>query len=444
MAMSINLLNRFGRTGIAVLAVWLLTLDTALAMPPIQHWQTANGARVYYVPAPELPMVDIRVVFAAGSAHDADLPGLASMTNGLLDKGAAGLTANDIAARLEGLGAELGSGSLRDMAWVSLRSLSDAGLFEPALKVLQQVLGEPDFNERDFDRERERTLVSLREDEQSPSTIAGYRFYRAVFGQHPYATRPVGDKASLQRMTLEDIRGYHEKYYVAGNAVIAIVGDVDRKAAERLAQRVAGALRDGEPAPALPAVASLADASEEFIFHPSTQTHVRMGAPGMRRGDPDYFPLYVGNHILGGGGLVSRLNEEIREKRGLSYSVYSYFSPMAQDGPYILGLQTRNDQVGEGLEVMQATLNTFHAEGPTEKELVAAKKNITGGFPLRVDSNSKIVEYLAMIGFYKLPLDYLETFNDRVEAVTRAQIRDAFQRRVPLDNMATVIVGGKK
>jgi zinc protease len=226
--------------------------------------------------------------------------------------------------------------------------------------------------------------------------------------------------------------------------VIAIVGDADRKAAERLAERIAGALDDGKAAPAVPVVAALEGPFEERNFHPSTQTHVRMGAPGMRRGDPDYFPLYVGNHILGGGGLVSRLNEEIREKRGLSYSVYSYFSPMAQDGPYVFGLQTRNDQLDEALEVMRDTLKTFHEEGPTQEELVAARKNITGGFALRVDSNSKIVEYLAMIGFYGLPLDYLETFNTRVEAVTREQIRAAFRRRVPVDNMTTVIVGGEK
>jgi zinc protease len=167
-----------------------------------------------------------------------------------------------------------------------------------------------------------------------------------------------------------------------------------------------------------------------------------MGAPGMRRGDPDYFPLYVGNHVLGGGGLVSRLNEEIREKRGLSYSVYSYFNPMEQNGPYLLSLQTRNDQVDEALDVMRDTLKTYVEKGPTEKELVAAKKNITGGFALRIDSNSKILDYLVVIGFYGLPLDYLEVFNDRVMAVTREQIVDAFQRRVLPDTLSTVIVGG--
>ena len=168
-----------------------------------------------------------------------------------------------------------------------------------------------------------------------------------------------------------------------------------------------------------------------------------MGAPGMRRGDPDYFPLYVGNHVLGGGGLVSRLHEEVREQRGLSYSVNSYFSPMEQNGPYLLSLQTRNDQVDEALAVMRETLEEFVDKGPTEKELIASKKNITGGFPLRIESNSKILDYITMIGFYDLPLDYLETFNASVMAVTREQIVDAYQRRVSPDTMVTIIVGGE-
>ena len=163
----------------------------------------------------------------------------------------------------------------------------------------------------------------------------------------------------------------------------------------------------------------------------------------MRRGDPDYFTLYVGNHILGGSGLVSRMSKEIREKRGLSYSASSYFSPMEQNGPYLLSLQTRNDQTDAALAVLRDTLKEFIKDGPTDAELEAAKKNITGGFALRVDSNSKILDYLVVIGFYGLPLDYLDTFNANIMAVTREQIVDAFRRRVSPDSMATVIVGGE-
>ncbi|MEN8108264.1 MAG: pitrilysin family protein [Pseudomonadota bacterium] len=428
--------------GIAALLCGLAGSAAVQAMPAIQHWQTENGAQVYYVPAPELPIVNVRVVLQAGSVRDGEVPGLAQMTGLLLDMGADGMSANDIAEQLESLGAELDTGALRDMAWVSLRSLSDAGHLDPAVEVMARVLGKPDFNQRDLERERQRSLVALRRSDQQPSKIAGYRFFEAVYGEHPYATRPIGNADSLKAMTRKQIRAFYQQYYVARNAVIAIVGDLERKAAEQLAAKLAGAMAAGERAAAVPPVAALEAAIDEYIAHPSTQTHVRMGAPGMRRGDPDYFPLYVGNHILGGGGLVSRLFREVREDRGLSYSVNSYFSPMAQDGPYIFSLQTRNDQTDEALQVMRATLMDFHDNGPTEAELVASKKNITGGFPLRIDSNSKIVEYLALIGFYDLPLDYLDTFNGKVMAVTREQISDAYQRRVPLGRMATIIVGG--
>jgi zinc protease len=178
------------------------------------------------------------------------------------------------------------------------------------------------------------------------------------------------------------------------------------------------------------------------IDFPSSQTHVYLGQPGMRRGDPDYFPLYVGNHILGGSGLVSLLMHEVREKRGLSYSTYSYFAPMAVRGPMIMGLQTKNDQAEEARGVLLDTLQRFIDEGPTDDELDAALKNITGGFPLRIDSNSDVVSYLSVIGFYDLPLDYLDRFTDRVSSVTKEQIRDAYRRRVHPQRLAMVLVGG--
>ena len=198
------------RTAAGMAACWLAGLAAAQAMPAIQHWQTGNGARVYYVPAPELPMVDVRMVFSAGSARDAGQPGLARMTNHLLDQGAAGLSANEIADTLEGLGAELDSGTLRDMAWVSLRSLSSARHFDPAVKVMGKVLAQPDFRKPDFKRERERALVSLRHSEQQPSSVANYRFYAAVYGEHPYATRPIGTAESLQAMTVKDLHAFHD------------------------------------------------------------------------------------------------------------------------------------------------------------------------------------------------------------------------------------------
>ncbi len=166
-----------------------------------------------------------------------------------------------------------------------------------------------------------------------------------------------------------------------------------------------------------------------------------MGAPGIRRDDPDYFPLFVGNYILGGGGFVSRITEEVRSKRGLAYSAYSYFSPLKERGPFVIGLQTRRDQAAEALAVVRATLKEFLAKGPTADELKKAQQNIVGGFALRIDSNRKILDYLGAIGFYRLPLTYLDDFVPNVEKVTLADIRNAFARRVDPDHMVTVIVG---
>lgn len=427
----------------SLLLLCLSAIPVAHAMPDIQHWVTDNGVRVYFVPAPELPMVDVNVTFAAGSVRDDGQPGLARMTNTLLDMGAAGLSAHEIAIRIESLGAELGTNSVREMASVSLRSLSDKAHLEPALGILADVITRPNFDKKDFERERGRKLVGIRRSEQSPSTVADYTFFQSVYGGHPYAHRVSGTEESVKALKLDAVKAFYKHYYVARNAVVSIVGDLDRRAAEALVEQIIGTLPEGKRAAELPPVPVLKQAEEERILHPSTQTHVRMGAPGMHRGDPDYFPLYVGNHVLGGGGLVSRLHEEVREQRGLSYSVNSYFSPMEQDGPYLLSLQTRNDQVDEALAVMRKTLQDFVDKGPTEDELVAAKKNITGGFPLRIASNSGIISHLNMIGFYGLPLDYLDTFNDKVTAITQQQINDAFQRRVSPETMVTVIVGGE-
>lgn len=421
--------------------LYLLSLSPAAAAPAIQHWQTSNGAEVYFVPAGELPMVDVQIVFDAGAARDGDRPGVARLTNALLDDGAGSLDADAIAERLEGLGAELSTHSHRDMAVVSLRSLSDEQHLDPALETLALILRSPSFPAEALERERRRLLVALQSEQQSPGDIASRTFYRAIYRDHPYAGHPLGTPESLRDLGRGDVQSHHRRYYVARNAVVAVVGALERSQVEALVERLTAELPAGEAAPALPEVEPLKQARQIHKEHPSTQTHVRAGQPGMSRDDPDYYPLYVGNHVLGGSGLVSRISEEIREKRGLSYSAYSYFTPMRAQGPYTLGLQTRNEQTAEALRVLRDTLETFIEEGPTAAELSASKKNITGGFPLRLSSNRKIVNNLAMIGFYGLPLDYLDRFPARVEAVSLEDIRDAFRRRVHPGRMVTVTVG---
>jgi len=420
----------------------LLGGTAAFAGLQIQHWTTGNGAHVYFVPAPELPMIDLRVTFDAGAARDGADGGVALLTNALLSEGAGGLDANQISERFESVGARFSNSAHRDMATIGLRSLSDGQYLEPAVETLTAIISQPEFPRDAFKRERSRMLIGLQQRKQSPGALADEAFYKAVYGTHPYAGQPSGTEKTVKALTAKKLRAFYQQYYVGRNAVIAIVGDLDRSAAEALAERIIGKLPAGKPAAQLPKVKDLAEAVEINIEHPSMQTHILIGTAGMKRGDPDFFPLYVGNHILGGSGLVARLSKEIREKRGLAYSSYSYFRPMRKKGPYTLGAQTRNASAGETLAVMRETLATFVTEGPSEEELEAAKKNITGGFPLRISSNKKIIDYIGMIGFYGLPLDYLDTFNAKVEAVTVADIKDAFQRRIHPDKMAIVMVGG--
>ncbi|VAW77334.1 FIG015287: Zinc protease [hydrothermal vent metagenome] len=422
--------------------VFAVLTSTVQALPDIKTWQTEKGAKVLFVEAPELPMVDIRLVFDAGSSRDGDQPGLASLTSGLLDQGAGGLDADTIARGLEQRGAVLGGGSQRDMAWLSLRSLVDRKLLEPSLELFGKILAKPDFPKADFEREQKRMLTGLQYEKQKPAAIAKKTFYRELFGEHPYASHPSGTEASVKSFRTSDLRNFYQRYYVARNATVVIVGKLDASQAKKIAARLADSLPEGSKPQPLPPVTTLAKPSEVFIEHPSSQSHVLVGQPGLRRKDADYFPLYVGNHILGGSGLVSRISDEIREKRGLAYSAYSYFIPMKEQGPFLLGFQTRNDQRDEALKVLRETLSTFVESGPTDKELTASKNNIISGFPLRVASNSKISGYLAVIGFYDLPLDYLNTFTKHVEAVSAEQIRDAWQRRIDPGKMVTVIVGG--
>jgi len=425
-----------------ILLLCLFFYSTVLsANLDIQTWQTDNGVKVFFVEAHEIPMVDLQVVFDAGSSRDQKKSGLAMLTSGLLNEGAAGMNADAISQNFENLGAIYGSDTGYDSSLISLRSLTDPKKLQPALINLKHVMQQPDFPEDSLERLRKQMLIGIRHKQQSPGSLAKDAFFASVYGEHPYAIPKVGTEETIQKLTREDVITFHKNYYVAANAIVAIVGDLSRKQAEQLVADITKDLPTGKKPPALPVVNALTEAKNISIDHPSSQTHILVGQPGLMRGDPDYFALYVGNHVLGGGGMVSRLFNEVREKRGLSYSAYSYFSPMKQLGPFTAGLQTKTDQTLQALTVLNEQIEEFIKNGPTEDELKASKKNITGGYPLRINSNRKIIGYLAVIGFYGLPLDYLDTFNKNVESVTIDQIKDAFKRRLTPDKFVTVMVG---
>jgi len=426
-------------TGLLILSL----AGPAGAILPIQHWETAGGARVYFVENHDLPMLDLSVEFPAGAAYDsAQKSGTAAMTNRLLQLGSDGMNEDEIARQLADVGAQLGASSETDRAGLSLRTLSSMRERRQALDIFARVLRSPSFPQDVLEREKARLIGALKEADTKPDTIASVNFYRLLYRDHPYALRSSGEVTTVETLTRDDLVSFYRRHYDRRYAVVALIGDVTRAEAEAIAEQVTRDLPHGNGAePMLPRVSGLDAGTRRFIAHPASQAHILIGTPGIRRGDPDYFPLFVGNHVLGGGGFVSRIIEEVRQKRGLAYSAYSYFSPLQRAGPFVIGMQTRREQAAEALRVVDSTLREFVANGPTEDELRDAKRNIIGSFPLRIDSNRKIHGYLALIGFYRLPLGYLEDFAGNVERVTIADIKDAFARRVDPDRIVTVVVG---
>jgi zinc protease len=412
------------------------------ATPNIQHWQSASGAKVLFVEDHDIPMLDVAVTLQAGSSFDSvDKSGVAGMTHQLLDAGSDGFSEDDISRGIADVGAQFGGGFDQDSSSVSLRTLSSAAERDKALGIMAAVLQHPLFPEAILAREKVRLIADLKEADTKPEHIAEKVLQKAVFGSHPYAMLGSGEIESVEKITVQDLRDFYQTHYQAAYAVVAIMGDATRSQAEAIAQQLTAQLPKSAAPAALPKVVLKIAASEQPIPHPATQSHILIGAPGVARGNPDYFPLYVGNYILGGGGFASRLMNEVREKKGLAYSVYSYFMPLKQPGEFQIGLQTKKEQADEALKLVRNTLANFIAKGPTKQELQAAKQNIVGGFPLRIDSNRKILGYLSVIGFYNLPLTYLDDFTHNIDKVTITQIREAFKRHIDPQAMATVIVG---
>uniref|UniRef100_Q479N1 Peptidase M16, C-terminal:Peptidase M16, N-terminal n=1 Tax=Dechloromonas aromatica (strain RCB) TaxID=159087 RepID=Q479N1_DECAR len=421
-----------------IAAIALLLTQSVFAGVKIEHWVSPSGARVYFVESRVLPMLDVQVDFAAGSMFDpVGKSGLAALTRAALDLGAGKLDETAIAEQLADIGANLTGGADTDRASVALRTLSARDKREPALDILKTVLHKPLFDAAIFEREKARTIAGLKEAMTRPDSIAGKAFWAAMYPNHPYGRQATPE--SVGTLNRDDLVAFHARYYNAANASITLVGDLSRQEAEKLAEAIASGLPKGQAA-VLPAPPEAPKGGLTQLAHPASQAHVYIGLPAVERGNPDFFPLLVGNYTLGGGGFVSRLMKEVRDQRGYAYSVYSYFAPLKQTGPFQIGLQTKRSQARDAIKVARDVLEGFLKDGPSDDELAAAKANLTGSFPLRLDSNKKILDNVAVIGFYGLPLDYLDQYQAKVQAVTADEIKQAFARRVRPESLITVTV----
>lgn len=435
-----------------ILAAWLGLMFCgvpAWAAIPIQHWTQASGAQVFLVESPSIPMLDVQIDFDAGSRRDpADQAGLASVTAAIAGKGVvaargqAALDENQLGEAWADLAASFGASAGNDRMSFSLRTLTDPALLPRVVQLAARQLGQPSWPEAVWQRERERLSAAIAESRTRPGTLAALAFDKAVFGNHPYGYETTPE--SLARIEVTDMKAFYLRHIQPCRAKVSLVGAVSRAQADALVTRLLAYLPQAASCAALasvPEVIPLAASREIRIPFRSAQAHVLIGQPGYKRSDSAFFALLVGDHILGGGSFTSRLMTEVREKRGLSYSVYSSFAPGLDAGAFTIGLQTRPDQAEEAIRVARQVLGDFVTHGPTQAELAAAKDNLIGGFPLRLDSNRKLLGNVANIAWNDLPLDYLEHWTQRVAAVTVDEIRAAFQRVLQPQRMVTVIVG---
>lgn len=433
---------RYLPRGFFPLALTLLLFPAPILSAQFETWETADGTVVFFAPAPTLPMLDVRLVFDAGSARDGRHPGLARLTNMALGFGTPELDADAVARRFESAGAQFGTTTARDMAIVSLRTLTEPDWMETALSTFTALLANPAFPEQDLARARRQTLQTLQQERQEPGAVASRRFYQLAYQDHPYAGHPTGSDASVPNLDQEKIRNFYQQHYTSGNAILAMTGDLNAQTAREISEQISAALPRGERMPGLPPVRVRSTPVIEHIPFASEQAHIFMGAPVLRRDDPDRIPLSVANHVFGGGGFTSRLFREVRNERGLAYSVSSHIRPMFAKGPFVITTQTGIDQARAALTVLQDELEHFIVNGITEEELTASQANIIGKFPLGLASNRDIAATLAMIGFYGLPLDYLETYTELVAQVSVEQAGQAVSRHLRPETMVTVIVGG--
>ncbi|MBU3600181.1 insulinase family protein [Polynucleobacter sp. 30F-ANTBAC] len=422
---------------------------SAFAGIPIQHWTHSNGAQVYLVEAKTIPMLDVQVDWFAGAVGDPDKKlGLASMTATLIDKGSKVngrlVSEADISDQLASLGASLSFSAGAEKASMRLRTLSDVQRRDALVKLASEILKAPLFDQNILMREKSRAIAAIKESNLKPEFILSKEFDRQIYGGHPFGKEATVE--TVQSIAAADIQEFYKSRYAVQDAKITIVGDIGREDADQLIDRLMSSLpKKAKVLTQAPEVKLFEKKSPDQnvikIPHAAQQAHISIGMPTITRKDPDYFPMLLGNYVLGGGGFVSRLMKEVREKRGLAYSVYSYIAPGRQVGPFVAGMQTKKDQAELAVDVMKKTIADFIDAGPTESEIEAAKNNLINGFPLRIDSNRKILDNVASIAWNDLPLDTLETWTTQMRAVTREQVIAAYKKNLDIDKLVTVVVG---
>lgn len=432
-----------------VSSIAMLLAAQAYAVLPIKEISLSNGTKAYLIQTNALPMIDIEISIDAGSRYDPkNQSGLAALTAAMLTRGiswqSGTLNEAQQADAIAELGASISASASGERTIVRARSLSKPELFNPLLQLLVASVSKPIFDQSILIREKQRVSSAIQEGDTKPEVVLQKQFRQAVFGNYPLArSSSIESIAAIQE---GDLKRFHQDFYRQDRVIVNLVGNIDHAGAKQIAEQIIGALpAKGPTIPVLPPLerSPIEPESQRVIRIPfqTQQTHIAMGMTAIPRDNPDYFPLLVGNYVLGGGGFVSRLVGEVRDKRGFAYSVFSYFQPGRDTGTFEAGLQTRNDQADQALKVLQETVARFIEDGPSEAELAAAKANLINGYPLRLDSNRKLLDNLSAITWNQLPLNTLDIWTQHVAAVKKDDVRNAFKRHLDMRRMISVLVG---
>ncbi|MFQ5960728.1 MAG: M16 family metallopeptidase [Candidatus Methylomirabilales bacterium] len=433
--------RHFLKTGLVILLIGMLLPRWADAAPLGRRAEMKNGLILLVAERRTLPMVTLQVLVKAGSYQEPkDKAGLANLTAVLLPLGTDSRTALEISEAIEFVGGGLSADASRNHSTLSLTVLKKD--LDLGLELLADVLLHPAFREVEIARKVRELKGHISQKQENPGTVASEAFAAALFGDRPYGWPVEGTEGSLDRITRKDVVDFHRRYYLPNNSIVAVAGDVGLEEFRGYMDKY---LKGWTPA-AVPVVnpgtpAPLAGREVIKIDRGVTQANIVWGHLGIARKNPDYYAISVMNFILGGGGLTSRLMRAIREERGWAYDVHSYFSARLLPGPFVVGLQTKNETAGPAIDEVLREIQRIREGGVTPEELEEAIGYLTGSFPLRIDTNRDVVSFLAAIEFYGLGMDYPQRYPEIIRAVTREDVLRVARKYLHPDRGILVVVG---
>lgn len=439
-----NIILRGKLSGLAALApLAALSFILLAALPAnamkIQKVTSKNGIEAWLVEDHSRPILSLQFAFDGGAAQDPDgKPGVATFVSGMLDEGAGDLDSEAFQNRLEDLAAKMSVNASLDHVMVGFQTLTENR--DEALKLLQMALTSPHFKPEDVERIREQIVGNIKLEEKEPSKAAAIEWFKLAFGSHPYGHPVNGTLESVAAITPDDLRDYVKKNFARDNLKVAVVGDIDAAQLGEALDKLFGELPAKSSRKPVPEVV-WGNSKQRVVSMPNPQSVVQFGFEGIKRNDPDFIPAYILNYVVGGGGFASKLMHEVREKRGLAYSVYTYLHPLEHAGIFAGGVATENKAVGQSLELIKTELEQVASEGLTEQELRSAKDFLIGSFALRFDTSGKIAAQLLAIQLDNLGMDYIDRRNGEIEAITVADIKRVAKRLLEPKNLIVTVAG---